>query len=204
MGSGLFLSDLRVWQQGCSKLRFPALARSAHAFPEPPCPPAQRGKGSRERAVAVREREVRVHLGRELRVAVPEDLLHRCEVGARHDEQAARRVAQIVEADRPDHGLHPELAAVVRAPTLLLVGRGPSDGRRAGSPRPRQRGQARAGARARGSRSAASSCRPASGTRVRTATPRSRPSGTARARSRSGCHPGGRPWSCCARANEPR
>jgi hypothetical protein len=38
-------------------------------------------------------------------------------------------VAQVVEPDRPDHRLHPELPAVHRAPPLLLVGRGPRSDR---------------------------------------------------------------------------
>jgi len=67
---------------------------------------------------------VPVDLRRDAGVLVPHDLLYRRQVGALHEQQRRRRVAQVVEADLPDlaDGEQPELA--LRAVDGVGVGRG--------------------------------------------------------------------------------
>jgi len=62
-------------------------------------------------AVQVLRIEVRVAL-RHARVAVTHDPLHEPGVRAAHRQQAARRVAKVVEPNRPHHRRDPELVVV--------------------------------------------------------------------------------------------
>jgi hypothetical protein len=64
---------------------------------------------------------VAVELHRDARVGVAHDLLDGREVGARHDEERSRRVADVVEADRAHLPYGPELEPALRAPTNLVV-----------------------------------------------------------------------------------
>jgi hypothetical protein len=65
---------------------------------------------------------VAVELGRDARVGVAHDPLHRREVGAGHHEQRGGRVADVMEADRPHLPDRPELHPARRAPADLVVG----------------------------------------------------------------------------------
>jgi hypothetical protein len=56
---------------------------------------------------------VAVELHRDARVGVAHDLLDGRQVGARHDEERGRRVADVVEADRPHLTDGPELEAAL-------------------------------------------------------------------------------------------
>jgi hypothetical protein len=62
------------------------------------------------RAQVVRD-EVAVDLRRQARVAVAEDALDGGRIGPRHEQQARRRVPQVVEADRTNERLRPETAS---------------------------------------------------------------------------------------------
>jgi hypothetical protein len=68
----------------------------------------------------VARREVAVDIHRDARVGVPQDALHSGRIGASHEEQRGRRMAEVVEAERAHLAVGPELhvsdAALRRAP----------------------------------------------------------------------------------------
>jgi len=65
---------------------------------------------------------VAVELGRDLGVTAAEDALDSGQVRPAHDEQTRRRVAWIVEPDRPDLDRRPLDIAVYQATSRLSVG----------------------------------------------------------------------------------
>ncbi|HMF39912.1 MAG TPA: hypothetical protein VKQ32_04420 [Polyangia bacterium] len=64
-----------------------------------------------------------VELGGDARIGVAHDPLHRREVSAGHHEQRGCRVADVVEADRPNLPDRPELHLALGAPADLSVWR---------------------------------------------------------------------------------
>jgi hypothetical protein len=64
---------------------------------------------------------VTVDLGREARILVTHDPLHRRQIGAAHEQQRRRRVAQVVKADLPHLAHGEELEATLRAAALVRV-----------------------------------------------------------------------------------
>ena len=65
-----------------------------------------------------------VGLRGESRIGVAENPLHRGDVGAAHEEERRRRVAQVVEPDRPDLPRRPELHLAARTAAELVILRG--------------------------------------------------------------------------------
>ena len=72
-------------------------------------------------AAKVARQEVAIDLGGDPGVAVAKDPLHRGRVRSGHQEQRTGRVAQVVEPNRPNLGLGPELHSVDRAVAKLGI-----------------------------------------------------------------------------------
>jgi hypothetical protein len=66
---------------------------------------------------------VAVDLGREARILVPHDPLHRRQVGALHEQERSRRVAQVVEPKLPHLADREQLEVALRATPRVRVGR---------------------------------------------------------------------------------